>query len=352
MNNYISSTAYMFQAIFAGVLLALICGWVAIIIAKKMGLLDIPGRDTRKQHTFPTPLAGGIALSIALVILLLATGLWKDNEIRRLLLPGAIIFIFGVLDDAKGLSAPIKLIGQLAAAIILMFSGVRIQVLESPTFFIGGPEQLYVWLDYGLTLLWLVGVTNALNLVDSMDGLSIGLSAWAFGFFMLATFDSQELPLSVLSAMLLGICIGLIFYNTSPARLFLGDAGALLLGFFLASIAILYTPPATEQSSSWFVPILLVGVPIFDTTLVTISRLRRGMPFYIGRSDHTYHRLVALGLEPNRAVLVMHLSALLLECAAFIAFSLPVLSANLAFIACIALGLAGIIFLEHKKRWQ
>jgi len=352
MHNYISSTTYMFMAVFAGVLLALLTGWLGIRIASNFGLVDMPGRDARKVHQFPTPLAGGFGLVLALGILLFATGLWSDPEIRKLLIPAAIIFIFGVLDDARGLSAPIKLVGQLSAAVILIASGVRIQILESSTFFFGGNEQVFVILDWALTLLWLVGVTNALNLVDSMDGLSIGLSAWAFGFFMLATFDSQEFPLSFLSAMLLGVCIGLSYYNTSPARLFLGDAGALLLGYFLAAISIQYTPPAAGQTSSWFLPILLVGVPIFDTTLVTVSRLRRGLPFYIGRIDHTYHRLVSFGLEPARAVMTMHVAALLLECIAFIAISLPAGTANLVFAGCIATGVVCIILLDSKKRWH
>jgi UDP-GlcNAc:undecaprenyl-phosphate GlcNAc-1-phosphate transferase len=352
MHNYISSTTYMFQAIFAGVLLALLTGWLGIKIAKRLGLMDMPGSDARKQHKFPTPLAGGIGLVIALVVLMFSTGLWMNGEIRNLLLPPAIIFAFGILDDARGLSAPIKLLGQITATILLILSGVRIQIFESSTFFIGGNEQIFVILDWALTIFWLVGVTNALNLVDSMDGLSIGLSAWAFGFFMLATFNSQQFVLSILSAMLLGLCIGLGFYNTSPARLFLGDAGALLLGYFLAVIAILYTPVAAGQTSSWFVPILLVGVPIFDTTLVTVSRLRRGLPFYIGRGDHTYHRLVSLGLEPGRAVMSMHLAALLLECIAFIAISLPVVTSNLIFCGCILLGLVGVLLLDSKKRWQ
>jgi UDP-GlcNAc:undecaprenyl-phosphate GlcNAc-1-phosphate transferase len=211
---------------------------------------------------------------------------------------------------------------------------------------------LYVFLDQLLTLLWIVGVTNAFNLVDSMDGLSVGLSAWAFAFFTLAMLDSQQHELSLLSAVLLGICIGLYFYNATPARLFLGDAGAQGLGLLLATIAILYTPLETYQTSTWFVPILLVGVPIFDTSLVFFSRLRRGKRFYQGSMDHTFHRLVANGFEPGRAVLAMHLAALCLECAAFVAVSLPPLQSNLVFLACLLAGAGWMIYLDDSKRWR
>jgi len=351
MTQYLSSTSYMFESILAALLLTLVTGWLSIKIAGRLGLLDMPGNDPRKHHSLPTPLSGGIAMALSLGALIFASGLWREANIRYLLLAAAVIFMFGVWDDAKKLPPLAKLVGQFLAAILLIASGISIQFFETGTFFFGAPEPLFVWLDRALTVLWVIGVTNAFNLVDSMDGLSVGLGAWAFGFFMLVTFDSQQLTLSVLSAMLLGICLALNYYNLSPARLFLGDAGALLLGFIFSGVAILYTPQAAVQTSSWFVPILLVGVPIFDTTLVTISRLRRGKPFYRGGSDHTYHRLVLLGLPPSRAVMTMHMAALLLECIAFIALPLPPFFANLLFVFCLLLGLLGILLLDSRKRW-
>jgi UDP-GlcNAc:undecaprenyl-phosphate GlcNAc-1-phosphate transferase len=186
-----------------------------------------------------------------------------------------------------------------------------------------------------------VGITNAFNLTDSMAGLSVGLSGWALAFFTLATFDSGQLSLSLFSALLLGICLGISYFNRHPAKLFLGDSGAQTLGFFLAAIGMLYTPVGAYQTSSWFVPILLVGVPIFDTSLVFFSRLRRKQAFYQSGRDHTYHRLVKRGMDSGRAVMTMHFAALILECVAFVAVSLAPLQANAVFFACI---LAGIIF--------
>ncbi len=124
------------------------------------------------------------------------------------------------------------------------------------------------------------------------------------------------------------------------------------MGFIFSVIAILYSPASATQTTSWFVPILLVGVPIFDTTLVFVSRLRRGLPFYKGGRDHTYHRLVALGLEPGRAVMTMHLAAVILECVAFIAFTTPPFLANLIFCSCLGVGIICLLILDDRKRWQ
>jgi UDP-GlcNAc:undecaprenyl-phosphate/decaprenyl-phosphate GlcNAc-1-phosphate transferase len=348
---FLSNMSDIFLGTLTGVLVTLLTAWLGIKIAVRLKLMDIPGALPRKQHQLPTPYAGGIALLLSLLVLLFGTGMWKSVELRGLFVAVLVIFIFGIWDDFKKLRPIVKLCGQLLAAIILIYSGIYIRIFESTQFFIGGHHE-FIWLDWGITLFWIVGVTNAFNLVDSMDGLAVGLSAWAFAFFMLATLDSQQRGLSVLSAMVLGICLGLLFYNITPARLFLGDAGAQGLGLLLATIAIMYTPQVPYQKSSWFVPILLVGVPIFDTALVSFSRLRRRKPFYLGGMDHTYHRLVALGLEPGRAVMAMHMAALMLECAAFVALSLPPGQANGIFAGCILAGFACMIYLDNPKRWS
>jgi len=153
------------------------------------------------------------------------------------------------------------------------------------------------------------------------------------------------------SAILAGISLGLVYYNRSPARLFLGDSGAQTIGFLLAAVSILYAPHEYPQTTSWFIPILVLGVPIFDTTLVVLSRVRRGHPFYIGRLDHTYHRLVVLGMDPNRAVMSIHLAAVILECLAFFAVGLTTAGANSMFALCLLVGAAGILWLDNRRRW-
>lgn len=347
MTSYVSSTVYMFTNILLGLVVTLVTGGLAIRFTRRVGLLDIPGQAAHKLHKVPIPLAGGIALVLAMTILAGLTGLWK--EFTTMLLAALLVFILGLVDDARSLRPSIKMAGQVIAAILLVFGGIYIQIFETTNFFLSGSGAFFFWLDRLLTVFWIVGITNAFNLVDSMDGLAVGLSGWAFAFFMLATYDSQQMPLSALSALLLGGCIGLYFYNKSPARLFLGDSGAQTLGFLLAAIAILYSPLERYQNSSWFVPILLLGVPIFDTSLVFISRLRRHKPFYQANCDHTFHRLVKLGFDPGRAVFFMHLGGLILECLAFIAVTLDPLYSNLIFGGCILAGLAALGFLDRPK---
>jgi UDP-GlcNAc:undecaprenyl-phosphate/decaprenyl-phosphate GlcNAc-1-phosphate transferase len=349
MLSYVSSTAYMFQAILAGLLISLTACWLAIRVARRLDLIDIPGSSPHKQHEFPTPLAGGMALMISLIILVMVFGLFVDSELLPVLLASAVIFAFGLWDDAYGMSAPVKVLGQTIAVVILIASGLHIRIFEYPGFFIGGSGPFYRALNWAVTWFWVVGITNAFNLTDSMDGLSVGLSGWALAFFTLATFDSGQISLSLFCALLLGICLGISYYNRHPAKLFLGDSGAQTLGFFLAVIGMFYTPVGAYQTSSWFVPILLVGVPIFDTSLVFFSRLRRKQAFYKSGRDHTYHRLVKRGMDSGRAVMAMHFAALILECVAFVAVSLEPFQANGLFIFCILAGVVLFFMLDRKS---
>jgi UDP-GlcNAc:undecaprenyl-phosphate GlcNAc-1-phosphate transferase len=181
-----------------------------------------------------------------------------------------------------------------------------------------------------------------------MDGLALGVTKIAFAFFMIMSLAAQQNSLAIFSAVFLGICLGLDLYNTIPARLFLGDSGAQTLGFILAAVAIEYTPHELPQASSWFVPIMVMAVPIFDTTLVVVSRLRGHRHIFQGELNHTYHRLVSRGFAPNQAVLVINLASLFLSFLAFITLSLVPWQANVIFGLSVVAGIALIIFLEFK----
>lgn len=338
----------MFLEILTGIVITLISGIIAIRIAFRFGLVDIPGAAPHKKHRFPTPLAGGITLIIAVTVLTLIFGFYKLPWWLGTIAAAAIVFSFGVWDDRRMLPAWVKLIGQMAAAVILILSGISVQILEK----LGDgilPGVVLVWLDYGITIFWVVMITNAFNLVDSMDGLVAGLTSSAFAAFMLAAMDSHQFELAGVCALMFGICFGLNYLNAPPARMFLGDSGAQTLGFLLAVIAILYNPLDRLQSSSWFVPILLVAVPMFDTALVTLSRLRRRTAFYKAGRDHTYHRLVAMGLDSNRAVMLMNLVAILLESLAFVTVMLSALHANLVFFATLLAGISALFVLDQRK---
>jgi UDP-GlcNAc:undecaprenyl-phosphate/decaprenyl-phosphate GlcNAc-1-phosphate transferase len=335
--------------IITSVLLSLLISPIAILIANKLGLIDHPGSALHKKHDRPTPLAGGIALMISLLLLTTFYSMWSQ-EIINLVVGALVIFIFGILDDAFGFSAIKKFTGQILATGILLYAGISVQFLDKTLGVLG--NHILPALHIGITLFWVVGITNAFNLTDSMDGLTAGLAAISAGFFTIACAVAGQSQLAYFSALIFGITISLYAINLTPAFSFLGDSGAQTLGFLLAVIGILYTPDRAHapQGSTWFIPILLVAIPIFDTTLVTISRMRRKKPIFNADLGHTYHRLVKLGIPPGRAVLMIHLVAFLLGTATFIAINTPPLIATLVFFAICLVGLAGIIYLETKVK--
>ena len=322
---------------------ALVLGPLAVWLAIKMKLVDIPGSAAHKSHLLPTPLAGGIVIALCLILLTPVFRLWS-KPISSILIAAIVIFLFGLLDDAKGLTPLPKLAGQILASILLIALGVSVHIFEGFHFPLIS-DKLIMVLDWGVTFFWIIGITNAFNFVDSTDGLAVGIAGIAFTFLMGMALIAQQISLANFSALLLGICIGLYFFNVSPARFFLGDAGAQTLGFIFAAVAIIYTPLNLPQGSSWFVPIMLMGIPIFDTTLVVVSRLRRHKPFYLADQTHTYHRLVALGVNPSRAVVTIHLCSLFLSLLAFIALSLTPWIANLIFGVVLCAGFVTLFLL-------
>ena len=333
---------------FLAIACALMFSPISIYFARRIGLIDKPGRFTHKIHSTPTPLAGGTALILCLIFLSILFGLWNDKFTCALLVAVAIIYLFGLWDDIRGLSATPKLIGQTLASLVLIVSNISVHFIESMSLpFL--PHAIVVWLDITLTLFWLIGVTNAMNMIDSMDGIAIGVSGVAFLFFGLVTSLSGQANLTIISTILLGISAGIYFYNVTPAHLFLGDSGSQTFGFIVAAIAMEYAPVGLLPLSSWFVPILLVGMPIFDTSLVVYSRMRHGLPIYQANLDHTYHRLVALGFDERRAVLTIHMAAILLSLIAFATFYLSSVVANSIFGMILLTGSVIIILLDYRK---
>jgi len=329
---------HLFPFIFWAIVITLAITPIAIKAAVRFQLIDQPNSSPHKIHQHPIPKASGLAIGLTIVSLNILSGNVGSSAIRTILLSSIVIFIFGLWDDAHKLSPQWKLVGQTLATVILISQGIYIRMLGSLMI----PNIV-------LTFLWVIGITNAFNLVDSMDGLVVGLAAIASAFFMLVTVDAGQTSLSLLSAIILGSSIGMMYFNALPARTFLGDSGAQFLGFVLAALAIAYTPPGLPQPSSWFVPILLLSVPIFDTTLVTISRLKQRKAVYQAGLDHTYHRLVNLGWPSSRAVLTMHLSAIVSGCLAFMALPLAPLWANAIFLLALLAGLFILFWLEKKE---
>jgi UDP-GlcNAc:undecaprenyl-phosphate GlcNAc-1-phosphate transferase len=264
-------------------------------LAPRLGMMDKP--SARKIHASPVPRMGGVAIFVAVMIALLAFG--GQDEIRQfaaMLFAAALMSFLGLADDRFSLSAYLRLALQFGAALFVWFSGVRVQLFA------------VAWLDAGLTMLWIVGITNAMNFLDNMDGLLAGISAVISAFFLvLAVLNGQTL-VATLSAALLGACIGFLFWNLNPATVFMGDSGSMFLGFLLACVAIKLRFVAQTTAVSWMVPVIVMGLPIFDMTLVVISRLRRGRnPLTTPGKDHTSHRIANNGFSRREAILILYL---------------------------------------------
>jgi len=240
-----------------------------------------------------------------------------------------------------------KLVGQILAAGLMIAAGVQVTIFASQA------------VNLIITMIWLVGITNAFNFVDSMDGLATGLGVLTLTCFMLVSNAAGQYSLTSISAVGLGGLIAVYYFNARPARLFLGDSGSQLIGLLLGALAVEYNPVGYTPLTSWFTPILILAVPLFDTLLVIISRARRGVPVYQSNLDHTYHRLVAIGMNTNRATLTIHMAAFLLDCLAFMAIKLPPVLANVIYSAAVLAGLIVIGYLDSapqmrrlKARWQ
>jgi UDP-GlcNAc:undecaprenyl-phosphate GlcNAc-1-phosphate transferase len=260
----------------------------------KTGRVSTPRAD--RWHRQPTPSLGGVGMFTAFALGLLATGLlYRQPTGHWNLLVGALVmFVLGVYDDFKRISPPIKLGGQLLAATLFIAAGDTIDFFPWPI------------ANILLTYFWLVGISNAINLLDNMDGLSGGVSLIAA--LMLTYFNARtdDVVLAQLSLLLAGSILGFLVFNFPPARIFMGDSGSMFLGFTLAALAVARRTQASSVLAIMGVPVMLFLLPILDTTLVTITRLLRGQSPAQGGTDHTSHRLVAFGLSERQAVLLLY----------------------------------------------
>ncbi|MFC1591198.1 hypothetical protein ACFL43_01605 [Thermodesulfobacteriota bacterium] len=261
-------------------------------VAMRRGAVVAPRQD--RWHTTATPVLGGIAIYVSFTAVLLATAGLEPHTLL-LLACGTLVFAIGLLDDLRGLTPQVKFIGQIAVAALLIAMGTVVEIIPWPV------------VAYPVTFVWIVGLTNAFNLIDNMDGLSAGIAAISsLALFVFSLPYGNDL-VALQSLVLAGAAIGFLFYNFNPARIFMGDCGSMFLGFTLAALSISGT---WKHASSLFVtlllPVLLLSIPIFDTAFVTFTRKLRGQPISQGGKDHISHRLVALGFSERKTVLILY----------------------------------------------
>ena len=339
-------------------------GW----LARRFRVIDEPG--PRKVHESPTPRIGGIAVWATFTVVVLAGYFgapvlarlpWVETHLAAplamlqesyrvegklvaMLLGGALAFAVGLLDDVLGRRFPVgvKFAGQVLAAVVLVAGGIRTDVL------------VYDALNVALTLVWVVGITNAFNLLDNMDGLSAGVAFVASLVLLVNAWLLGEFFISLVLVALMGSLLGFLVFNFHPASIFLGDCGSLFIGFTLASLTLLqrYVSHASSTLFPVLMPVLVLALPILDTATVTFIRLREGRPIYVGDSRHLSHRLVSLGMRPPLAVFTIYLITLGIGLGAVGLAHANLVHALLILVQALAVVAVVLILLFYERRAQ
>src|ERR1700680_2319814 len=288
-------------------LVALIASLLLVVpvraLALRVGMVDLPG--PRKVHLRPIPLLGGLDMygAVMIAVLFVFDGPARA-QIEGILAGASLVAAVGILDDSGWLHHQVKLfIGMPVAALILLITGIHAQVFSV---LLGGRTG-YI-LDALLTVVWVVGITASFSILDHMDGLCAGIAAVASVSFAIIAYLNGQTFVATLAAAVLGAASGFLRWNFKPAKIFMGDGGAMFLGFLMATLALKLRLDHSSSLATWLAPVLILGATIFDTTLVTISRSRRGLlPFATPGKDHSAHRLANLGLGQRGAVLTIYL---------------------------------------------
>ncbi|HVZ22876.1 MAG TPA: MraY family glycosyltransferase [Vicinamibacterales bacterium] len=321
---------------------------VATKLALHFGAIDQPG--PRKVHLAPVPLWGGLAIYCAAMVAFTAFTAPIETaagaQITGIVLAAGLLVAVGALDDRGLLHHQIKLMAAMpVASLILIAVGIHATTFEA----LAGPSRLMLLADLALTMFWLVGITAAFSILDHMDGLVAGIASIGAAVYLFYAVGDGQVLVGVLAAAVLGAALGFLRWNFAPARIFMGDGGAMFLGFMMATLGLKLRTPHLPALNAQLVPVLILAVPIFDTTLVTISRSRRGLvPFSSPGKDHTSHRLSGLGLGHRRAVLVLYGVAGLGGAAAVLLSRVSSSSVLWLLVGAAVAGAVGVIALERS----
>lgn len=284
------------------------------VIAHKIGAIDVP--DARRVHTHPIPRMGGLAIFYGFLIALLCFSV-VDTQMRGIIIGALIIVALGIVDDVKQLGAKIKFVIQIVVAAIVVWHGAKIQYISVPTFINESGLLMLGWASIPVTMLWIVGVTNAVNLIDGLDGLAVGVSSIAtFSLFFIAIL-AGEMQVAIIAAALAGGCLGFLPYNFNPAKIFMGDTGSTFLGYMLSIICIegLFKGYVVI---SFVIPFLILGLPIFDTAFAIVRRAWNKKPIMAPDRGHLHHKLMDMGFSQKQTVAILYIITCILALSAVV----------------------------------
>ncbi len=302
------------------------------VIAQKIGAIDVP--DQRRVHTHPIPRMGGLAIFYGFLIGILCFAK-VDTQLRGILIGSLIIVALGIVDDVKQLGAKIKFVTQILVACIVVFHGVVIEFLSVPTIFNpSGYIELGIF-SIPFTIIWIVGVTNAVNLIDGLDGLAVGVSSIAtFSLFFIAIL-AGEMQVALLTAALAGGCLGFLPYNFNPAKIFMGDTGSTFLGYMLSVICIqgLFKGYVVI---SFIIPFLILGLPIFDTLFAIVRRAWNKKPIMSADRGHLHHKLMDMGFSQKQTVAILYIVTSILALSAVVVLEIGAYTAAVFIVTIVA----------------
>ncbi|MEG2988597.1 MAG: MraY family glycosyltransferase [Oscillospiraceae bacterium] len=337
-------------ALLVAALVSFIITPVVKAFAQKVGAVDVP-KDGRRMHDHPIARMGGLAIVLGFMLSVI---LFVDitKPMQGMLLGGVIIVVLGIFDDIYSLPAMFKFVVQIVAALVAVLSGNVISVLSNPNVFSANPYWDLGALAIPITVIWIVALTNAVNLIDGLDGLAVGVSTISSMTLLVIAMAFSEGEVALLMAALAGACIGFMPYNMNPAKIFMGDTGSTFLGFILATVSIqgLFKFP---MIISFAVPFLMLGLPIFDTAFAFIRRIAHGQsPMHADRS-HVHHRLIDMGFSQKQAVAVLYMISAILGLSAVVLTTGGPLKAMLLLLAlCAAGGVSARIFVLNNEKKQ
>lgn len=284
-------------------------------LAHRIGAIDDPKSAERRVHEKPTPRLGGVAIFIGAIASMLAFSKIGNTKLLGMILGSLVLVIMGTVDDTRPLPAKFKLLVQVGAAFILVGFGYRITFFTN--FFgdfIGRSELIHLngdWISIIITVIWIVGITNTVNLIDGLDGLATGVTTIASLTLAYIAYSNGSYEAMVIVLIISGACVGFLPYNFNPASIFMGDAGAYFLGFILSAVSIEGVLKGATMMTL-FVPVLVLGLPIFDTAFAIVRRKINGKPIMEADRGHLHHRLLDIGLGKKRAVFVLYAISLLM----------------------------------------
>ena len=301
---FTTNSVFIILALAVAFLISFSATPAVIALANKIKAIDVP-KDERRVHKKPIPLIGGLAIFYGFVISVLCFAV-IDRPTMGILLGSTIMVTIGVIDDMRDLNAKIKLLFQIISALIVVYFGIEVEYIANPIANWIGPKYINLGLwSIPITIIWIVGVTNAVNLIDGLDGLAVGVSSIASVALLSLTILSQNLNVAILIAALAGAGFGFLPYNFNPAKIFMGDTGSTFLGFVLACISI-QGLMKMYAIISFAVPVLILGLPIFDTAFAILRRIAKKKPIMSPDRGHLHHRLIDMGFSQRQTVTILY----------------------------------------------